>query len=530
MRPLSAISAASAGATADIDTISLEELNAPEQEFGSRPTSKRYSGVDFASITTPARPLSVLHEAAFIFLILCAQLMTTGGIGIGIATLHVVGDHYNVENPGKRSWYVAAFSLTVGTFILIAGRLGDMYGHKRIFVAAFAWYGLWSIMCGAAYYSNDIFFSIARAIQGLGPAFLAPNALAIVGKTYPDGMKKNLIFAFFGACAPAGYVIHAAFASLLAMRLTWAWAFWIMGIACFMLAAEGFLIIPGDEQKISGEKEQGREKQSFDYLGSITGVCGLVLLNFAWNQGPVVGWGTPYVYVLLIISILSLAAFVVVEGRVAQPLLPVKVLTAPVLFILSATAVGWASFGIWLYYLWEFLQTLRHHSPLVASAQNVPAAITGFVASPVTGLLISNIPVPYIMIFALIAFCITPTLSSTMPINQIYWSQTFVSNLIIPFGMDMSFPAATIILSSSVPKEHQGISASLVLTVCNYSISLGLGIAGTVAVNIDKGSDDLLKQYRSAFYTAIGLAVFGLSIAVASAVYYWRHPLPKEQH
>lgn len=505
------------------DTISLEELNAHQLER-SAPSTKESDGTTLPTKGS-GRPLSVAHEVAFILLILTAQLMTTGGIGIGIATLHTIGDHYEVTNPAKRSWYVASFSLTAGTFILIAGRLGDMYGQKRMVVGAFAWYGLWSIICGASYYSNDIFFSTARGIQGLGPAFLTPNALALVGRTYPDGMKKNLIFAFFGACAPGGYVIAAAFSSLLALRANWAWAFWIMGIALFMLSALSILIIPTSSKPTASEKKY-QAKQTFDYWGALSGVSGLVLFNAAWNQGPVVGWSNPYVGVLLGISILSFAAFIIIERRVEQPLLPVKSLDAPVLFVLSATAVGWASFGVWLFYLWEFLQSLRGHSPLLVSAENAPSAVMGFVASIVTGLLISKIPVPYIMILALLAYCITPILSATMPVDQTYWSSTFISSILIPFGMDMSFPAATIILSSSVPKEHQGIAASLVLTVTNYSISLGLGIAGTVAVEIDKGGKDLLKQFRGAFYSSIGLAVLGLVIAIASAGYYKKHPLP----
>ena len=521
------------------DRILLQEMNEslnalPDWNRRPRPlsvsnASKRISTASASAISKASQSpsLHIVREVAFIALILSAQLLTTAGIGIGVAPLHVIGHHYGITNPGERSWYVAAFSLTAGTFILPAGRLGDMVGQKKIVVASFAWYGLWSILCGAAYYSNSIFFNIARGLQGMGPAFLTPNALAIVGRTYPDGLKKNLIFAMFGACAPGGYVIAAAFSSLLALKTFWAWAYWIMGICLFFQAALALIVIPAAADKGSlAEKGSGKPQQKFDWWGSITGVTGLVLFNVAWNQGPVVGWDDPYVPVLLAISIIAFAGFIIVERRVDQPLLPVKTLDAPVLFVLSATAIGWASFGVWLYYIWEFLQELRHHSPLVVAAQNVPSAITGFVSAMLTGALITHLPIPYIMIFALTAYTIVPILSATMPIDQTYWGQTFVSCLLIPFGMDMSFPAATIILSSSVPKEHQGIAASLVLTVCNYSISLGLGVAGTVVVEIDKTGTNLLKQFRSGFYTAIGMAGTGLAIAIISAWYYKKHPLP----
>ena len=120
---------------------------------------------------------------------------------------------------------MAGFTLTAGTFILIAGRCGDMYGHKRVFVSAFIWYGVWSILCGASYYSNNIFFTIARGFQGMGPAFITPNGLALLGRTYPPGMRKNLVFSLFGACAPGGYILGATFSTLIAERTLWAWAY-----------------------------------------------------------------------------------------------------------------------------------------------------------------------------------------------------------------------------------------------------------------------------------------------------------------
>ncbi|MCJ1471795.1 Low affinity NH4+ transporter [Lambiella insularis] len=217
--------------------------------------------------TAPIKNLStpILHSSHLIvlfpFLILCAQLVSQAGIGVGLAPLHIIGDHYGITNPGERSWYVAAFSLTAGTFILPAGRLGDMYGHKKLFVGGFAWYELWSVLCGASYYSNDIFFIVARAFQGLAPALLAPNALAHVGRTYPEGMKRNLIFSLYGACAPGGYVLGAAFSSLLAQRVTWAWSYWIMGFVCFMLSALAVIAIPTPDRGPPGDETREKEKQ-----------------------------------------------------------------------------------------------------------------------------------------------------------------------------------------------------------------------------------------------------------------------------
>jgi MFS family permease len=121
------------------------------------------------------------------------------------------------------------------------------------------------------------------------------------------------------------------------------------------------------------------------------------------------------------------------------------------------------------------------------------------------------------MFVAMCAFLTGNVLVATVPIHQSYWAQIFVCTIITPWGMDMSFPAATLMLSNSVKKEHQGMGASLVNTVVNYSISIGVGIAGTVDIQLNRGGrtqGDILIGYRSALYMAIGLSGLGVFISL----------------
>ena len=146
-----------------------------------------------------------------------------------------------------------------------------------------------------------------------------------------------------------------------------------------------------------------------------------------------------------------------------------------------------------------------------------PVAVSGALASVATGFLLSKLRPAMVMTLSLIFFTVGNILVATAPVHQTYWAQTFVCLIVIPWGMDMSFPAATIILSNAVRKEHQGIAASLVTTIINYSISLGLGFAGTVEVNINNGGrtpQDVLKGYRGAWYLGIGFAGLGLCISI----------------
>lgn len=284
-----------------------------------------------------------------------------------------------------------------------------------------------------------------------------------------------------------------------------------MGMILFAYTATSFLILPADEH----ESKNDIERPSFDFLGSITGVSGLVLFNFAWNQAGVVGWTVPYTYILLIVGICFFGAFIYVETHIAKyPLVPINMLTKEAVFALSIVGCGWASFGIWVYYLWQLVLNLRHHSILSSAAQQCPVAVSGLIASLAVGFFLSKMKVAYIMVAAMACFLTGQILIATAPVSQTYWAQTFVSLVIMPWGMDMSFPAGTIILSNGMPREHQGIAASLINTVVNYSISLSLGIAGTIVRQTDGGGSNVLGSYRNAWYFGIGLDSLGLMIAL----------------
>lgn len=280
-------------------------------------------------------PFSPLHEIAFVFVICMAQFLALAGLSQSIAPLGIIGQSFGVSNEGELSWYPAAFSLTVGTFILPAGRLGDMYGHRNMYMIGFAWYAVWSMVAGVAVYSGDILFSVARGFQGIGPALLVPNALALVGRSYGASPRKNMVFALFGAAAPTGWTVGAVFASIFAQLAWWPWAFFALAITCMCMVLVALAVIPKDEQGPASISD-------FDFLGCATGVSGLILFNFAWNQAAVVGWQTIYTYVLLIVSILLLAAFTWVEIKIAKhPLVPLKGFKGEAALALGVIAAGW---------------------------------------------------------------------------------------------------------------------------------------------------------------------------------------------
>ncbi|KAI0017597.1 major facilitator superfamily domain-containing protein [Xylariomycetidae sp. FL0641] len=478
------------------------------------------SGERLQRTASVAESFSRSGEIAFVAIICSAQLFTQAGLGNTMSIIEIIGSHYRLRNPGELSWLIAGYSLTVGTFILFSGRLGDVFGYKPIFLAGMAWTALWTLVCGLAVFSNHVLFVFARVLQGIGPALMLPNGLAILGATYPPGRRKEMIFALFGATSPTGSVLGSLFAGLFALAW-WPWTFFAFSIILSVVVTAAYFVIPHCPTKYQQERPKGFKNTvvGLDLVGTALGVTGLVLFNFAWNQAPIVGWPQPYVYVLLIIGALFLAAFFVFEVHYApSPLIPFHALSTDVSFVLAAVACGWGSFGVWFFYTWEFLLVLRRETPLLATAMFVPVPISGACAAFFTGKMLHSLGPPVIMTGALVAYTVGIILVATCPVNQIYWGQLFVSMIIMPWGMDMSFPAGTLILSNSVQRKHQGIAASLVNTVVNYSISLGLGFAGTVEVQVNGGGrtpSEVLKGYHGAFYMGIGLAGLGIVVCLA---------------
>ena len=507
----------SGNSTPEVQDDELQQHETHADTNGGKQEQEKLDLSKIESTKSIAETLPLGKEILFVGLICCAQFTTQVGLGQCLGILHVIGDHYGLSNPGELSWLIAAYSLTVGSFILLAGRFGDVYGYKKMLIIGFSWFSLWSMVAGLAVYSHHVLFTFARVLQGAGPAICLPNALAILGATYAPGPRKAMVFALFGATAPGGAVVGSIFAGIFNLAW-WPWTFWSFAIALACIAVVGSYVIPDPPKKFV-EVTTLREKiVELDILGGLTGITGLILINFAWNQSGAVTWAKAYVYVCLILGALFLAAFFFIELRIAKsPLIPFDALSVDVAFVLGCVACGWSCFGIWVYYLWQFYEQIRDASPLLAAAWIVPVAISGAIASITTGFLLGRLRPAWVMTIALTAFTVGTILIATAPVDQNYWIQGFICTIVIPWGMDMSFPAATLILSDAVAKKHQGIAASLVNTVVNYSISLALGFAGTIESHVNRGGTtpaDILLGFRGAWYFAIGLSSFGLFLSL----------------
>ncbi|TVY44288.1 Efflux pump [Lachnellula subtilissima] len=448
----------------------------------------------------PADGYSMPRQILFIATVCMSMYINQLGLCNTLTTLQIIGDSFGISNLGQLSWFMAGCSLTIGTFILLGGRLGDEYGNKKMFLLGMSWLSLWSLVAGLSVYSNHVLFIFARVFQGLGPALTLPNALAILGKSFSEG-RRNMAFAWFAAAAPFGAMTGLISGALFSM-VWWPWIFWSQAVGVAFVAAFAAWIIPDMPVQEEQIRSLRQKLDRLDLPGGAAGVMALVLFNFAWNQAVVVTWRDPYVYVCLILSLVFGALFFYIEiYRARHPILPIAAFTSDILFVFACTAAGWATFGIWLFYVVRIALNIGGQTPIQLAAWFTPILITGVVSA----LLDSS------------RFLVTSILMALRPPDSIYWTYFFFGTIIATIGMDTSLPAAIMIFASVVPPQYQGMGASIVMTIVNYSISLGLGFAGTIEVNINHGGHteaDLLYGYRGALWFSVGLTGLGTVLSL----------------
>ncbi|KAF3989855.1 hypothetical protein FT663_03426 [Candidozyma haemuli var. vulneris] len=462
---------------------------------------------------------SGLQELALNATVCLGQLLSQGSIAMALSTMNVISESFSrlrgEDIPqSQQVWFMGSYALTLGTFILVSGRLGDLFGLKKIFTIGWFWATLWCLITGLSYYSHSSeFFIVCRAFQGIGFALILPCGMGILGTVYPNGKRKNLAFGCVGAAAPAGATIGCLMAGVVAQTWWWPWAFWLLSITCFLLGCLALYAIPeGFEHKQPTLKEA---YEKFDLIGSVLGIVALILFNFVWNQGPVDGWSSAYIIVLLVVSVLLIALFFFYELHMAKhPLLPRGIFTFRVGLVLSCMGLGWGSFGVWQYYYWSFMLNLREYTPINTALTYIPLLVLGVFAALIVGFFISKRNAPYIIFFAMVGFMCGLIFLSILPIDQTFWRLSFGQMFLLTWGMDFSFPAASLILSDFLPKEHQGMAGSLVNTVVNYSVSLFLAIGSTVEIEVFEKTNDTLQSYRAAAYFGTGIAALSVVISI----------------
>ncbi|KAL5000081.1 major facilitator superfamily domain-containing protein [Aspergillus recurvatus] len=423
----------------------------------------------------------------------------------------IAGGRTFIESMGVKqtyaTWIAASYGLTQGTFVLMSGRLGDVYGHRKMLLGGGAWLVLCSFV-GAFVHTNFFAFVTMRALAGVGGACIMPNAVAMIAITNPPGRVRNLSLGFFAASAPLGGYFSALFLGAFMEHTHWRWFFTF--VAC--LGAVIFIPL----WLLSSNQATSSRNEKIDWLGAALGTSSLILFNFVWNQAPSVGWSTPYEIALLVLSVILFSLFIIWEHKTSHPIMPPSIFKAPSFAILVLVILlDYMTVGTVVWYQLLWLQDVWGWSTLQFAIGWTPFVICGTFAACLAAWLIPRLAAQWILALGTVTVMISAVLIATIPLKQSYWAQMFPSIVLFSFCPDFVYTAGQIIASNTVRRHQQGVAGSIIGTLNLYGNSLGLGFASTVEVQIAKTSGNNITGYRAALYFSVAISAIALLLDVA---------------
>jgi hypothetical protein len=235
-----------------------------------------------------------------------------------------------------------------------------------------------------------------------------------------------------------------------------------------------------------------------------------------YSEASVTGWSKPYVYALLVVSILHFVLFAVWEHKfAAEPVLPLTIWNSPSFApMIVAAFFTFMGVGMVAWYVTAWNYYIRNFSIFLCGAAYVPLAVCGAGAAILSAQAVRHLAAEYIMAIGSMASCVSLILIATMPEQQTYWAQMFPAMFIVAFGPDFLFTAAQIVASATVKREPQGIAGSLIGTVLSYGLATGLGFAGTVEYYTNDHGRNRVQGYRNGMYLGIGMTAVATVIAL----------------
>jgi EmrB/QacA subfamily drug resistance transporter len=377
------------------------------------------------------------------------------------------------SNTGLQ-WVITAYAILFGGTLLLGGRLADLLGRRRMFVAGLGLFAASSLLCGVAWSSGSLV--AFRGLQGVGGALLAPAALALLMTTFAEGRDRNVALGIYGAASGSGAAAGVLLGGVITSYLGWSWIFFInvpVGIAAIALTP--FLL---------RESRADLSHRHFDLAGAATVTSGLMLLVYGLTRATTDGWSSPVTIGLLAASAVLVAAFVAIESRSRSPLLPLRIFRLRALSAANGAmaivgAVAFSEFFV----LTLYLQDVLHYSAVQTGVAFSAFALTVVVASNVAQAVVGRVGVRPTLLAGLTISTISVALLTQLPVDGHYFWDLFPAFVLGGAGMGFSFVPVTIASLSGVERADAGVASGLVNTSRQIGGAVGLAAISTIAAS-----------------------------------------------
>jgi EmrB/QacA subfamily drug resistance transporter len=415
-------------------------------------------------------------------------------------------------SQGNLTWVVNAFLVSFGSLLLLAGRLGDLIGRKRVFLAGLVTFTVASLLCGVAPSEGALIG--ARFLQGIGAAAQASVILAIIVTEFPEAVERARAMSSYVFVSVAGGSIGLLAGGLLTQALSWHWVFFVnipIGIAAFAL---GHVFIRGDRGLGIGH--------GVDWLGSILVTASLMTVIYAIIETTSHGWASVQVLGFGGAGVALMAAFLALEARIDNPIMPLRILqlrglvNASLVRGLLVTGM-YSSFFLGTLYL----EHVRHYSALQTGAAFLPWTLTVAVLSQgITAWLVERFGSVRVLTSGMATAIAGLLLFATIGPDTAFFPTIFFACFALGLGIGTAFMPLLTLAMDDVPAEDAGLGSGITSLSQQIGGALGLAVLSTIAANHTKAlADDhgaisaLISGYQLAFI--VGAAVIGVAIVLA---------------
>jgi EmrB/QacA subfamily drug resistance transporter len=405
---------------------------------------------------------------------------------VGLAQLMVVLDAtiVNIALPSAqralgfsnadRQWVVTAYALAFGGLLLLGGRLSDLVGRRRMLIIGLVGFGAASALGGAA--TSFAVLVIGRGAQGAFGAMLAPAALSTLTVTFTDPAERGRAFGVYGAIAGAGGAVGLLLGGVLTEYLSWRWTLYV-NVVLAVIAGAGAVRLLAADRRDPGVR--------IDWPGTVLVAGGLVAVVYGLSEADTAGWGAPTTDVLLSGGVVLLAAFVLVEMRVAHPLLPLRIVLnrfrGGAYLAIGLSAIG--VFGVFLF-LTYYLQLTLAYSPVKSGVAFLPMIAALVAASTISSGVMPRVgPRPLIPLGMLIAAGGLAILAAQLGLRTSYLDWILPAQLLLGVGLGVVFGCALNTATYGSGAADAGVASALVNTNQQVGGSIGTALLNTIAAS-----------------------------------------------
>jgi EmrB/QacA subfamily drug resistance transporter len=421
-------------------------------------------------MTTSTETLDPRRRLA-LALLAVAQFVVVLDASIMNIALPSIGTELEVSQESL-SWIINGYVLTFGGFLLLGGRLADLLGRRRVFVAGLVLFAAASLAGGLATSSSQLI--AARAVQGLGGALLAPAALSILTTIFPAGAERNKALGVWGAVAGSGGAAGVLLGGVITDALGWEWVLFInvpIGITAALLS---FRLIAESRAEV--------ERRSFDLPGAATVTAGLTAAVYGIVEAEKVGWTSTRTLGVFAAAAVLLAAFYVIERRAIAPLVPFRVFRLRTVAGANLTMlfVGASMFGLF-YFLSLSMQQVLGWSALETGLAQLPLAGVLVLAAGGVSPLVTRLGSKPVTLAGLMTFAAGLVWFARMPADAGFVADLLGPSLVVGVGLAATFVSLTVSAVDGIAENESGLASGLINTTQQIGGALGLAVLTAVA-------------------------------------------------